>query len=53
MKTKKERIKEAMENFSIGMLEAKRMVEKVDLMAQIDRAQTVDDIKDILRQMNR
>lgn len=53
MKTKSERINDAMENFGIGLLEAKRIVEKVDIATKIESAKSVEDIKDILRLMNR
>lgn len=50
---KRERIKQAMADFSLGLLEAKRLVEKVDLWEQIERASTVEDIKAILHLINR
>ena len=46
--TKMERVKAVREERQCGMYEAKRIVEREDLIADINAAQSIDDIRALL-----
>ena len=50
-RTKIDRIRHYRETLAIGLAQAKRMVEREDLLAEIDAADSIYDVKAILRQM--
>lgn len=51
MKTTIERIRHYRETLEIGLAQARRMVEREDLLAQIDAACSINDLKAVLREL--
>ena len=49
--TKIERIRRYRETLEVGLAQAKRMVEREDVLAEIDAIGSMNDVKAILRQM--
>lgn len=49
--SKKDRVSYIRETWNCGLLEAKRIVAKEMILEEIDAAESVDDLKAILRQL--